>query len=76
MHVQSSLSLPSLLHVAPKSQTLNTGLTTKHSIHIEGTQPYIIYTVSQKKEPSYFCLQLGEKSVDFNALFTFRFNDE
>jgi len=31
---------------------------------------------SHKKEPTYFCLRLHEKSTDFNAVFTVRFSDE
>ena len=35
-----------------------------------------MYTVGHKKEPTYFCLQLCQKSTDFNSVFTDRFINE
>jgi len=33
------------------------------------------YTLSQKRKPAYFCLQLHQKSRDFNAIFLVRFKN-
>jgi len=33
-------------------------------------------TVSHKKEPTCFCMQLRQKSMDFNAVFSVRFRNK
>jgi len=34
------------------------------------------YTVGHKKESTYFCLELCQRSTDFDAVFTYRIRNE
>ena len=43
-------------------------------VDVFGTQ--YVYTVGHKKESTYFCLLLRQKSTDFNTVFTVRFKNK